>query len=186
MPTSEASAGTDDSAPGTRPVKRASWASFARFVTVGGATTALTAGLFLALDEGLPIVAANLLSMVVGTIAANELHARWTFRSPKRGLRMHTEAGFTTLITYTLSSGSLYALERLEPEASSLVKIGVQIGATAVAGIVRYVVLLVWVFAVHRRHPDAGEVHLARPSAAGATRFDPISSARSGSGPASS
>jgi len=127
-------------------------------VTVGSATTALTALLFVALDASLPVVAANIASMAVGTIAANEMHARWTFRSPKRGLRMHTEAGFTTLVTWILSSGALLTLERLDPDAGSLVKIAVQVGATAVAGTVRYLVLLVWVFAVHRHYPDAHDV----------------------------
>ena len=152
-------------------VSRASWGSFARFVTVGGSTTALSAGGLLVLREWMPLAVANIAAMVVGTIIANELHARWTFRSPERGLRMHTEAGFTTLITYVLSSGALLVLERTQPDASGLVVAGVQVGATAVAGALRYLLLLVWVFAVHRHYPDAHAVRL-RPSAAGATRID--------------
>jgi putative flippase GtrA len=58
-------------------------AQFARFVLVGGASTAGYAVLFIALD-GFGYLTANVAATVVSSVLANELHRRLTFRADER------------------------------------------------------------------------------------------------------
>jgi putative flippase GtrA len=139
--------------PITRRSVRELVSSLSRFAIVGTTTTGLYAGLYLLAEELMPLLAANLVAMTLSTIVSTEWHRSWTFQSDRRGIRTQFEAGLVTTVTYFMTSGALLGLERWSPDAGELAQVAAIVGATTVAGLVRYVLLRVWVFA--RRVPDA-------------------------------
>jgi putative flippase GtrA len=118
-----------------------------RFASVGTATTVLYAVLYLLAVEVLPPHLANLASMVVTTVVSTEWHRGWTFRSPNSGLRTHLRAGLVTTVTYGMTSAGLLILTALRPEAEEVAQVAVLVVATTVAGLIRFAVLRLWVFA---------------------------------------
>jgi putative flippase GtrA len=113
---------------------------------VGTSTTALYALLYVLAVEFLPPHPANLAAMVVSTVVSTELHRRWTFHSRRSGLRMHLEAGLVTTVTYAMTSSALVLLHRFAPGAGELAQVAAIVSATAVAGLIRYTALRLWVF----------------------------------------
>jgi putative flippase GtrA len=134
--------------------------SLSRYAIVGTTTTALYAGLYVLAEELMPLLAANLVAMVLSTIVSTEWHRSWTFHSDRRGVRTQLQAGLVTTVTYAMTSGALLALEKWSPDAGELATVAVIVAATTVAGLVRYVALRVWVFA--RRTP--GRVRAVSPA----------------------
>jgi putative flippase GtrA len=134
--------------------------SFTRFVLVGSASTGLTSVLFLLLGAWMPATLANTLATVVTTVASNQAHARWTFRSGNRGAGMHLRAGLSVAITYPVTTIALLTLERVQPGAAAWLELAVLLGSSAVAGLLRYLLLLIGVF------PDSPASFRAQPAAA--------------------
>lgn len=130
--------------------QRAAWLvrvlSFGRFVLVGGVSTGLTSVLFLLLGAWMPATLANTLATIVTTVGSNQAHARWTFSSGRRGAGMHLRAGISVAITYPVTTLALFALERMQPGAGAGLELLVLLGSSAVAGLIRYLLLLVGVF----------------------------------------
>jgi putative flippase GtrA len=120
--------------------------SFGRFALVGSASTALSSLLFLLLGAWMPATLANTLATVVTTVGSNQAHARWTFNSGRRGAGMHLRAGLSVALTYPITTVALLGLERVHPGASAWLELIVLLGASAAAGLLRYVLLLVGVF----------------------------------------
>jgi putative flippase GtrA len=120
--------------------------AFGRFVLVGGASTGLASGLFLLFGIWMPAVLANTAAAVLSTVAANRAHAQWTFRSGRTGAGMQVGAGLTAALSYGVTTASLLTLHWLDPSAGRDLELGVLIGASALAGILRYLLLLVGVF----------------------------------------
>ncbi len=59
------------------------------------------------------------------------------------------------LIGLILTSGSLAVLEAVNDEPSRALEVGVLLAANLAAGVLRFVLLRVWVFAPHRCRPAA-------------------------------
>ncbi len=113
---------------------------------VGGTATALTSVLFLLLGTVMTATVANTVATVVTTIVSNQAHARWTFRSGRRGAGMHLRAGLSVAITYPVTTLALVILDRVDPSASAGMELLVLFAGSAVAGLLRYLLLLVGVF----------------------------------------
>jgi putative flippase GtrA len=127
-------------------------AAFARFVVFGGGTGIASAATLVALSDTMPIALANAFVTVVSTVVATELHSRFTFRGGRGGLRAHAQSAASALAAYLFTTAAMLGLRAVAPHAGVLVEQGVYLGASGLAGIGRFVVLRVFVFA----RPSAG------------------------------
>jgi putative flippase GtrA len=119
---------------------------FTRFVLVGGATTLVYAGLFVAL-ESLGYLPAHLMSTAVSTALANEMHRRLTFRA---GERVHWftaqwEAGGITVIGMLATSAALGVLDSTVGSVSVVTQVALVVAVTAAIGLMRFIALR-WLF----------------------------------------
>jgi putative flippase GtrA len=162
--------------------------SLARFAVVGTSTTALYALLYLLAVEALPPHLANLVAMVISTVVSTEWHRRWTFRSPRSGLRTHLRAGLVTTVTYAMTSAALVVLARVDPDAEEIVQVAALVAATTLAGLLRFAVLRLWVFASQQAPLRLGSSELEtryRPGSDTLTRIHGPSRNKQPSGPSS-
>lgn len=131
-----------------RAADRGAIASFARFVIFGG-------GLGLASSAAVPLVAAlmpwgvaNALITVVSTVLGTELHARFTFGTGRfAGWRQHFQSASSAAAAYLATSAAILILHVVQPAAGTLREQAVYIAASALAGIGRFLVLRLFVFA---------------------------------------
>ncbi|MDX6744754.1 GtrA family protein [Actinocorallia sp. A-T 12471] len=133
--------------------------SFVLFVAMGGGVTVLSSVLLslfgLISDVPLQLVAVNAVITILGTLLSTELHRLYTFRSGRRGLRMHAESALTAFGAFAATSFAMVALRAVHPNPSVLLDQGVYLFASAVAGTVRYLVLRLVVFSRTRLgNPD--------------------------------
>ncbi|MGW7056645.1 hypothetical protein [Streptomyces sp. NPDC054887] len=139
-------------------------AAFVRFVVCGGGVGLASSGVLLVLHERMPLAVANALVTVVATLIATELHGRVSFRSERGGWAVHLQSGLTVLVSYAFTTGALLGLYALRPEPSVLTEQAVYLTASALAGIGRFAVLRLVVFA--DRPADAAEPALSRGAVA--------------------
>ncbi|WNI21231.1 hypothetical protein [Streptomyces sp. ITFR-16] len=121
-------------------------AAFTRFVVCGGGVGLASSGVLVLLHGRMPLVLANALVTVVSTVIATELHSRVSFRSGRRGWGVHLQSGLTVAVSYAFTTGALFCLYALRPDASALVQQGVYLSASALAGIGRFALLRMVVF----------------------------------------
>jgi len=119
---------------------------FARFVLVGGSSTAVYACLFLAL-RGFGYLPAHVIATVATSILANELHRRLTFRAEERVgfLTAQIEAGSVSLFGLVATSSALGWLDATVSSAPPVLQISLVAAVTAVIGIMRFIALR-WIF----------------------------------------
>jgi putative flippase GtrA len=149
-----------------RPVSRSAFGSFARFVLFGG-------GVGLASSVAVPLVAtlmpwaaANALITVASTLLGTELHARFTFGAGRRAQwHQHLQSAGSATAAYVVTSAAILVLHAVQPSASMRWEQAVYLGASGLAGIGRFLVLRLYVFA-RARHTEFDSV---RPVRAGAT-----------------
>jgi nitrite reductase/ring-hydroxylating ferredoxin subunit/putative flippase GtrA len=130
-------------------------ATFARFVLFGG-------GVGLASSAAVPVVAtvlpwaiANALITVLSTLLCTELHARFTFRTGRRaGWDEHLKSAGSAVAAYLATSAAMVILHAVQPSAGLFWDQAMYLGATGLAGIVRFLVLRLYVFA-GRGGPEA-------------------------------
>lgn len=122
-------------------------AAFARFVLFGGGTGLAGSGVLLALAQYMPLATANAIVTVVSTVVANELHSRLTFRSGERGWRMHLKSTGTVVFSYLFTTTAMLVLHTVVASPDVVTEQAVYLSASALAGIGRFVVLRVYVFA---------------------------------------
>lgn len=124
-------------------------AQFARFVLVGGSTTAVYAALFLSLSRliGLGYLPAHVSATAVTTVLANEMHRRLTFRAEERvsWAAAQWEAGGVSVVGLVATSSALEWLDSLTGTAHPVVQVTVVATVTAVIGALRFVALR-WIF----------------------------------------
>jgi putative flippase GtrA len=122
------------------------WAQFARFVLVGGSSTAVYAALFLTL-RGFGYLPAHIVATVASSMLANELHRRLTFHAEERvgWLTAQVEAGGVSLFGLVTTSVALGWLDSAAGDAHPVVQIGLVAAVTAVIGLMRFVALR-WIF----------------------------------------
>jgi putative flippase GtrA len=138
-------------------------AAFVRFVVCGGGVTLLASAVLLLVGDRVPLAAANAVVTVASTVLATELHGRFTFGRGGAGWRDHCASGFTVLLSYLFTTGALLGFAALHPEAGPLARQGVYLAASALAGLGRFLLLRLVVFAA--ACPAAPCPAAVRPSA---------------------
>lgn len=121
-------------------------AQFARFVLVGGSSTALYAVLFLSL-RGVGYMPAHVVATVASSILANELHRRLTFHAGRRvsWLTAQVEAGGVSILGLIATSTALGWLDAAAGNAQPFWQITLVAAVTAFIGLLRFLALR-WIF----------------------------------------
>jgi putative flippase GtrA len=121
-------------------------AEFARFVIVGGTSTAVYGLLFIAL-HGQGYLTAHLAATVASSILANEMHRRLTFRAEDRvsWLGAQIEAGGVSFAGLVATSLALGWLDSTTDSAPAIVQITLVATVTAAIGVLRFLALR-WIF----------------------------------------
>lgn len=120
--------------------------AFVRFVVCGGGVGLAAGGALMLLGERIPLVLANAVITVVSTVIATELHSRISFRSDRRGWRVHLQSGLTVLVSYAFTTGALLVLHAVQSAPSALAEQTVYLSASAAAGVGRFALLRTVVF----------------------------------------
>ncbi|TQS44475.1 hypothetical protein FL583_13490 [Cryptosporangium phraense] len=142
---------------------------FIRFVVVGGASTLLSAVIFVPLLLVMPSAVANTVASIVSTLLSNEAHRSWTFRSDRNGLLARVAAAGTVLLSYLVTTGALLVLDSTTPHASHTLELTVMLIASAVGGLARYLLLGLRIFPA----AEAAPASVAAGPAAGADTAHP-------------
>ncbi|WP_327288604.1 hypothetical protein [Streptomyces sp. NBC_01198] len=122
-------------------------AAFVRFVICGGGVTLLASGLLLLIGHRVPFALANAVITVASTVLATELHGRFTFGSGRAGWSDHAASGLTVALSYGFTTGAMLAFDGIHPGGGALLRQGVYLGASGLAGIARFLLLRQLVFA---------------------------------------
>ncbi|MFS8204264.1 hypothetical protein ACLVWQ_37030 [Streptomyces sp. CWNU-52B] len=137
-------------------------AAFARFVFCGGGVGLAAGFAVAACASWMPWALANALITVVSTLLATELHARFTFGTGGRATRrQHAQSAGSAAAAYVVTCTAMVALHLLVAVPGALLEQVVYLSASALAGVVRFAVLRLVVFARHRSR----DVPAARPGA---------------------
>lgn len=134
----------DEAAPGAR-------TAFARFVLCGGGVGLASSFAVAALASAVPWILANALITVASTLLATELHARFTFGAGGRATRrQHAQSAGSAAAAYAVTCAAMLALEQLVTAPGAVLEQVVYLSASALAGIARFAVLRLVVFARSR------------------------------------
>ncbi|MGW0659572.1 hypothetical protein [Streptodolium elevatio] len=147
-------------------------AAFVRFVICGGGVGLLSSAALMLLTGSMSIAVANAIVTVVSTLLCNELHSRITFRKGAGSIRVHVESTGTAVIAYLFTTTAMVVLDAVAPHAGALTQQAVYLSASGLAGLGRFVVLRLVVFArktdktaVADKAAVAGTVAVARKAA---------------------
>ncbi|MFE7930180.1 GtrA family protein [Streptomyces sp. NPDC057456] len=122
--------------------------SFARFVAFGGGTGVLSSLAVPLLAALMPWALSNALITIASTVLCTELHARYTFRTGGHaGLRRHWQSAGSAAAAYAATSLAVFALHAIQPTPGMLTEQLVYLSASGLAGIGRFVILRLFVFA---------------------------------------
>ncbi|MFJ2233137.1 hypothetical protein [Streptomyces sp. NPDC087859] len=123
-------------------------ASFVRFVVCGGGVGVLSSAAVPLLALLMPWAAANAVITVASTILCTELHALFTFGTGGRaGLRRHLQSAGSATAAYVVTCAAMFALHSMQSAPSLAWEQAVYLGASGLAGIGRFLVLRLFVFA---------------------------------------
>ncbi|MEU9701133.1 hypothetical protein [Streptomyces sp. NPDC047981] len=148
-----AESGTQHAAPGA-------FVAFARFVLCGGGVGIASSFGVAALAALVPWAVANALVAVVSTLLATELHARFTFGAGGRATRrQHLQSAGSAAAAYAVTCVAMFVLQQLVASPGAVLEQVVYLSASALAGVARFAVLRLVVFA---RERSARSVSLAR------------------------
>ncbi|GHC46155.1 GtrA family protein [Streptomyces flavofungini] len=130
--------------------------AFARFVLCGGGVGVASSFAVAALASWIPWVLANALITVISTLLATELHARFTFGKGGRATwRQHTQSAGSAAAAYVVTSVAVLVLQQLVASPGAILEQAVYLSASALAGVARFVVLRLVVFARNRAQAPA-------------------------------
>jgi putative flippase GtrA len=126
-------------------------AQFARFVLVGGLSSAVYAVLFAVLATSLGSVPANVLGSALSSVLANELHRRLTFRAGERvdWLTAQWEGGALAAAGIGMTSLALAWLTSVIDPTDVVAQLLLVGAVTGAIGLVRFVALR-WAFGAAR------------------------------------
>lgn len=146
-------------------MNRSAVAAFVRFVVCGGGVGLLSSGALMLMTDSLAlsIAVANAIVTVVSTLVCNELHSRITFRKGAASLRVHLESTGTAAVAYLFTTTAMLVLASAAPHAGAFTEQAVYLSASALAGIGRFLLLRLVVFA---RRPSVKGVGAVVPRAA--------------------
>jgi len=126
-------------------------ASFIRFVIFGGGIGVLSSFAVPLLAAAMPWALANAVITVASTLLCTELHARYTFgRKNGAGWREHWQSAGSATAAYLATSAAVLTLHLVQPAPGMLTEQLVYLGASALAGTGRFLVLRLYVFATRR------------------------------------
>jgi putative flippase GtrA len=129
-------------------------ASFARFVLCGGGVGLLSSGAVALLAATMPWTLANALITVASTILCTELHARFTFGAGRRAeWRQHWQSAGSATAAYVVTCLAMFLLHLAQSAPGVLTEQIVYLSASGLAGIGRFLVLRLFVFAAGRNRP---------------------------------
>ncbi|MFJ2594853.1 GtrA domain-containing protein [Streptomyces erythrochromogenes] len=144
--------------------------AFARFVVCGGGVGLASSFAVGALDSWIPWILANALITAVSTLLATELHARFTFGAGGRASRrQHAQSAGSAVAAYAVTCTAMLALRQLVATPDPALEQVVYLSASAFAGVARFAVLRLVVFARSHSHV-AGTLGGARSLAATVAR----------------
>ncbi|MBL1104376.1 hypothetical protein JK361_07130 [Streptomyces sp. 5-8] len=144
--------------------------AFVRFVVCGGGVGVASSFAVAALATWIPWPVANALITVVSTLLATELHARFTFGAGGHATwRQHAQSAGSAAGAYAVTCVAMLVLEQLVAAPGALLEQVVYLSASAFAGLARFAVLRLFVFA-RNRSQAANPVRTARPEPATLTR----------------
>lgn len=130
--------------------------AFARFVLCGGGVGLASSFAVAALASWIPWFLANAVITVVSTLLATELHARFTFGAGGRAtLRQHAQSAGSAAAAYAVTCVAMFALQQLVAAPGAVLEQVVYLSASALAGVARFVVLRLVVFARNRSQVTA-------------------------------
>ncbi|MFE7790470.1 hypothetical protein [Streptomyces sp. NPDC057460] len=138
-------------APGT-------FTAFARFSLCAGGVGIASSFAVAALASWIAWGLANALISAVSTLFATELHARFTFGAGVRATgRQHAQSGGFAAAAYAVTCVAMFVLQQLVAAPSAALEQGVYLFASALAGVARFVVLRLVVFARNRSQVAAAD-----------------------------
>ncbi|MEU7578631.1 hypothetical protein AB0B50_13600 [Streptomyces sp. NPDC041068] len=153
-----------ETAPSQQQTAPGAFSAFARFVLCGGGVGVLSSFAVAGLGSWIPWAVANALVTVVSTVLATELHARFTFGSGGRATaRQHMQSAGSAAAAYVVTCLAMVALQALVAAPGAVLEQVVYLSASALAGVARFVVLRLVVFA---RKRSQGQVTTATVPAA--------------------
>jgi putative flippase GtrA len=119
-----------------------------RFCAIGAASTVAYLFLFVLLHAALGAQAANVVALLVTTVANTAANRRLTFgvRGAARAGRHHLEGLVVFAVALAVTSGALDALHALVIQPPRSVELAVLVGANLAATAIRFVLLRGWVF----------------------------------------
>ncbi|MFD3941229.1 GtrA family protein [Streptomyces sp. NPDC058579] len=134
-----------------QPASPGAFVAFVRFVLCGGGVGVASSFGVAALASWVPWALANALVAVVSTLLATELHARFTFGAGQRATRrQHLQSAGSAVAAYAMTCVAMFVLQLLVAAPSAVLQQVVYLSASALAGVARFVVLRLVVFARKR------------------------------------
>ncbi|GAA2775956.1 hypothetical protein GCM10010521_63240 [Streptomyces rameus] len=132
--------------------------AFARFVLCGGGVGLASSVAVASFAAFMPWVLANALITVVSTLLATEMHARFTFGAGGRATwRQHVQSAGSATAAYAATCVAMLVLRQVAATPGALLEQVVYLSASALAGVARFAVLRLVVFA-RNRSQDAATV----------------------------
>ncbi|MGW0842328.1 GtrA family protein [Streptomyces sp. NPDC002787] len=127
------------------------YTAFARFVLCGGGVGLASSFAVVALASWMPWGVANALVTVVSTLLATELHARFSFGTGGRATwRQHVQSAGSAAAAYAATCLAMSVLREWVTAPSAVLEQLVYLSASALAGVARFAVLRLVVFARSR------------------------------------
>jgi putative flippase GtrA len=131
-----------------QPAAAGAFGSFARFVVCGGGVGVASSFAVAALAALMPWGLANALVTAVSTVLATELHARFTFGAGGRATRVqHVQSAGSAAAAYAVTCLAVFVLHQVAADPGPVLEQAVYLGASAFAGVARFAVLRLVVFA---------------------------------------
>ncbi|MDQ1048584.1 hypothetical protein [Streptomyces sp. V4I2] len=145
-------------------MREAACAAASRKAVLCGGGVGLASGFAVAaLASWIPWVLANALINLVSTLLATELHARFTFGAGERATwRQHAQSAGSAAAAYAVTCVAMLVLQQLVAAPGAVLEQVVYLSASALAGVARFAMLRLVVFA-RNRPQTAATVRTARP-----------------------
>ncbi|KUN17736.1 hypothetical protein AQJ23_40540 [Streptomyces antibioticus] len=138
-------------------------ASFVRFVVFGGGVGVLGSFAVAVLAMAMPWGLSNAVVTVVSTVLCTELHARHTFGTKRgAGWREHWQSAGSAGVAYLATSLAMFVLHLVRSDPDMLTEQIVYLSASGLAGIGRFLMLRLYVFAGRRPPKSAAPTRPAQ------------------------
>ncbi|WP_367325521.1 hypothetical protein [Streptomyces sp. HUAS ZL42] len=134
--------------------------SFVRFVVCGGGVGLVAGGAVPLLAALVPWALANAVITVASTLLCTELHSRITFGTGRRaGWRRHWQCAGSATAAYVVTCAAMVVLHAVQSSPGVFTQQAVYLSASGLAGIGRFLVLRLFVFAGSRREGIPGDMY---------------------------